>query len=436
MDKQTFLEQLGEKLLAHGISKEDVDNQISRFEKYFSKMGDAEARSQIDSLEDMDALAENICELLNPTVEPENHASADTGEVPVQAAEEQYVSDENESTDDATEEPEAILADDDDDMIIAPDAEKASALDGAMLSDEVLNADTVNFDRVEFSSPAKSDAESDDESLLIAQTISFEAVKTDTDDDDGVHPDPVIFADLSSASNKDDSFEDDDIFDDDIKIVGEVHDTLKFEKVDSAAEAEAPSTEAAPEKRGLFDKLKLKKKSVPVEEAETDIFAAFPADTGVVGATAETDVPKPHKAAAGLKENAPLFWTFAVLTLPITLTIALVFLSLVALGFIAIATLTGALFVLVGAVVVVGSFFSLFGIVFGIIQLFTVVPAGIYEIGIGVIIAGITMLIGVLIYNAAIRLMPIVMKRYSAFAKSLLKKAWNHLVDLKKECIG
>jgi len=125
LNKQTFLEQLGKKLLALGIGKEDVDNQLSRFEMYFSKMGEAEASAQIDSLEDMDALAENICELLrssmysngqandgeDETTDPEDEAQNDTSEI----------TDDADLTEETSETTEIDFKSYDPDLIIAED---------------------------------------------------------------------------------------------------------------------------------------------------------------------------------------------------------------------------------------------------------------------------------------------------------------------------
>ena len=75
--------------------------------------------------------------------------------------------------------------------------------------------------------------------------------------------------------------------------------------------------------------------------------------------------------------------------------------------------------------VAIGTGVSLVGIIYGVIQFFVaggVTAVGLYEAGMGILAAGITMLVGVLIYNAAIRLVPFVMKKLRVFLKFIFKK--------------
>ena len=81
----------------------------------------------------------------------------------------------------------------------------------------------------------------------------------------------------------------------------------------------------------------------------------------------------------------------------------------------------GALVVLVGG----GAAVSLVGIIYGVTQLFVSVPVGLYEIGIGVIVAGGVMFAGILVYNFAVRLVPFVMKLWwKLFMYVLVKLKW------------
>ena len=57
-----------------------------------------------------------------------------------------------------------------------------------------------------------------------------------------------------------------------------------------------------------------------------------------------------------------------------------------------------------------------------------------YEIGFGIIIAGVTMMFGILIYNGAVRFMPWVIRQTAVF----FKFAWSHvsplLAEYKRRC--
>ena len=63
------------------------------------------------------------------------------------------------------------------------------------------------------------------------------------------------------------------------------------------------------------------------------------------------------------------------------------------------------------AVAAIGTLASIAGIIYGVVKLSTQRGEGIFEIGLGVLVAGATLLSGVLIYNFALRLMPWVIKK-------------------------
>ena len=101
-----------------------------------------------------------------------------------------------------------------------------------------------------------------------------------------------------------------------------------------------------------------------------------------------------------------IFWIGFILTLPITILLLLalfgVFISIFAA---LIALIIGGIAALV-ALVAAGTGVSLIGIIFGITQLFSFPAAGIYEIGLGIMVAGAVLFFGVLLYNFAVRFLP------------------------------
>lgn len=108
--------------------------------------------------------------------------------------------------------------------------------------------------------------------------------------------------------------------------------------------------------------------------------------------------------------------------------VALVFLGIIALlaavavGFIAL------LIVIVGA----GCSVSLIGIIYGAYKIVTgVVPVGLYEIGLGITIGSVASLIGILMYNAAIRLVPFLIKKITQLAGYAALKARDGFIALK-----
>jgi len=112
-----------------------------------------------------------------------------------------------------------------------------------------------------------------------------------------------------------------------------------------------------------------------------------------------------------------IFWLVFIFTLPITVTLAAAFFGLFIGVFAALSALIVGLIAALIGLVAVGAGVSLVGIIFGITQLFSFAAAGVYEIGLGVMIIGVVMLAGILIYNFAIRFLP-----------WLIRKVWQLLV--------
>ncbi len=83
-----------------------------------------------------------------------------------------------------------------------------------------------------------------------------------------------------------------------------------------------------------------------------------------------------------------------------------------------------------------GTVLSLVGIVYGITQLFNYAPIGLYEIGLGLMIGGITMFAGIIAYNVAIRLIPFVIKQLFALLSFLARKCVELYFYAKGACAG
>ncbi len=90
--------------------------------------------------------------------------------------------------------------------------------------------------------------------------------------------------------------------------------------------------------------------------------------------------------------------------------------AVIALGLIVLMPVLMAAFV-IGLVVWVaaGSLVALVAVIYGISQLFIVVPIGMFELGLGVAAIGLTMFIGILIYNIAVRLLPFLLRQFIRF---------------------
>ncbi|MCD7944277.1 MAG: hypothetical protein LUH43_05240 [Clostridia bacterium] len=115
----------------------------------------------------------------------------------------------------------------------------------------------------------------------------------------------------------------------------------------------------------------------------------------------------------------------------------MVLLAVITLFIAAIAFMCAAIvFLLAGLVGVigVGTVLAIVGIVYGITQIFTYAPIGMYEIGLGIMIGGITMLVGVVSYNIAIRLLPFLIKKTVKLLTFTMHKCIELYYYVKGEC--
>ncbi|MBQ8577534.1 MAG: hypothetical protein IJ449_06170 [Clostridia bacterium] len=136
----------------------------------------------------------------------------------------------------------------------------------------------------------------------------------------------------------------------------------------------------------------------------------------------------------GSEEGVKRFRILFAVSLPFVI---LILLALVAVLLFISAAIAAAIIALVVALVVevaVGSIIALVGIIYGISQLFLVLPVGMFELGLGIAMVGITMLAGILIYNLAVRFLPFVLRqlyRFAGFFRHYLQDLYYYV---KGEC--
>lgn len=169
-----------------------------------------------------------------------------------------------------------------------------------------------------------------------------------------------------------------------------------------------------------------------LEISEDDELVAFEeyAEQVLAEPSEETSTRLPDYVEEEKIQENKMFWLLLALSLPITLPLALIVLGVFGVMWGALAgVMVGAIAALI-AVVCVGTVLSLVGIIYGIIQISSALPVGLYEIGVGVAVAGVTMCIGILIYNFAIRLVPIFFKlvwKLFKYVLGRLKELFNYL---------
>ena len=133
-------------------------------------------------------------------------------------------------------------------------------------------------------------------------------------------------------------------------------------------------------------------------------------------------------------KGTPLFWILFIVTLPITLPLFAAIWACVGLIYAAIAAIMVSFVIGMIALVAVGTALALVGLIFGIYKSFSLMPIGLFEIGLAISIGGVTMLMAILVYNLVVRLMP----KLFPFVKKLAIFVWTKISDLyylcKKEC--
>lgn len=129
-----------------------------------------------------------------------------------------------------------------------------------------------------------------------------------------------------------------------------------------------------------------------------------------------------------------IFWGILILTLPITLGLLAAVVGAFAFLYIGlIVGIIGCIAAIIG-VAALGGGISLIGIIYGITQLFSNVPAGIYEIGLGIIIAGVAVFVSILLYNVAVHFFPWVMRWLTVFFSFVMGRIKYCFYLARREC--
>lgn len=117
---------------------------------------------------------------------------------------------------------------------------------------------------------------------------------------------------------------------------------------------------------------------------------------------------------------------------------ALVFISAlgIALTYILIAIFIAVLVALLVAVAALGCVGTLAGLIYGIVKLFSVVPEGIYEIGLALVMLAVTLASSILLYNLSVRIVPKLWKRFTQFIKYKKTDLRAKLNKIRTECNG
>ncbi len=169
----------------------------------------------------------------------------------------------------------------------------------------------------------------------------------------------------------------------------------------------------------------------PMPLPEDSKAAHIPAPTG--GSTSGRLADRTYWGEA-TEEGYRRFWILFAVSLPFAILILLALAVLAGGIVLGIVALIVGLIALLVAEVAAGAAISLVGIIYGVSQIYLAPPIGVFEMGIGVTVAGITMLAGILIYNLAVRFLPFVLKQFIRFLKFFKRFLGDLYYYLKGEC--
>lgn len=134
------------------------------------------------------------------------------------------------------------------------------------------------------------------------------------------------------------------------------------------------------------------------------------------------------------EKGGPMFWVMFIAALPFVVVICAAVLALFIAAFAALAVLQVGSFVALAAVAAVGTAFTLVALIYGIVQLLSTLPVGLFELGIGVTAGGIVLFCSILLYNLGVRLLPFTMKKLAKFMGWTIKRGKILFIYLKGAC--
>lgn len=132
--------------------------------------------------------------------------------------------------------------------------------------------------------------------------------------------------------------------------------------------------------------------------------------------------------------NSRMFWILFAVSLPVTIPLALIGFAVFAAMWVVLAALIVAAVAALVGVVAGGTATALVGIVYGITKLFSALPVGLYEIGLGVMVGSAVMFAGILLYNFAIRLLPWLMRLVGRLFMYVCRQLGVLFRFLRREC--
>lgn len=478
MDSSVFLEQLRKRLLAGGVNPSDAEKYVEQFGRYFDNISEEDLDEQMSSLGNIDTIVSNLIELIESKKarSAAEHASAEEAE--------HGNEDGSAGSTDAAADTAGINVG----AAFAPETVDA---------DNTETADAGNIDAVSFDASTVGMTEnmgitehvSMAENVVMTENASAAAAA-----DSAVIADAGVTADASAALISD-AIANTAVKSGAAAPVGAPSAAQELGEPDpfcsdagqtaaASHAATAPATAQMPQHRTparvLRGNTRVGLRSEPEEFLIDDAATSTREFDTVPDGFAPDAYEEAYRAAAaggsdgtvsgtvcrnitldyddyddgyrpGIREyiyrGAPLEWAkletgaakkafygVAFDSLPLSLPAALLAAVLTAAVFLLDGALLLGLALSVAGLAAVGTAFTLVSIIYGITQLGSAGPIGLYEIGIGIMSAGIALGACILIYNLLVRIMPYTFKYLVRFFTYLLYRLKCVIYRFREEC--
>ncbi len=441
MEIQFFLDSLRNKLGEFGVETAEADRYIKQFERYFNTLSDEEVEAQINGFDSVDGIARNIVNLIarkrSRAEEPFPDADLVAEATASFDAVKEGDADQNTQEYDSMPEEDGMPTEELPDTVPENDRpavkKQLESQSPAFLEelDHMDGADTLDDFECDFLfMPGESDEEdletasepeppAAEEPAPMEETLAFETVREDAAVSDAADADRVdeTASPVTAASEKDAQADKQLSAQDTADLVLTVEDTGSVSAV--------PEEENAEKKQG----------GVAVAEAtRVDIPAANPADTGQDQPLPE-DFPFDENLFEEYIPNTGMFWGLLAASFPVWVPALVLVACLYGAAYIALGVAVAAFIAALVGVIIVGTGFSLIGLIYGITQLSVSKPVALYEMGLGLAVAGVALVLGVLLYNGAVRFMPWVIRRMNVFFHFSLRQFRKLVRRFKKACV-
>ncbi len=449
MDKIVFLATLAGKLSQYPMPADAIENSVAQVRGYIGRVSDAEFAADPATEEDVEAIARDIYEKYLSAQEAEQAAAQISSEPEAQAEAgtepEADVNNDFVSTNDNTEDFDTV-ADTAVEQIFAAEDEPPAPeeiIEQLVVTEEYASerAAVTTSDEEFFEMLAK-EAQGEREDQARIEELKLKALAMANKDD----PDMVAqvlshdegLVEMVAASDLAEEFApveaDFAITENDYTPVEA--DFASIESETDPLEADFDPIEAAfdPEERPdlAYEEAELTRGFTTETEFTPDLMIDKDELRRV-----DDDMPKKKKKVKPPKEKvkgSPLFWTLFALTLPITIPLLSVICAFFGVLYVAVTALIVAFAGVMIAAVACGTALALVGIIYGATQCFKSLHIGLFEIGIGIAVGGVTMLVSVLLYNIAIRFVPRLYKLVNRFGGWVFGGIGQLYTNIKKEC--